>query len=88
VAGGAAVGAMIGGRMGLHRGGAAALGGLIAFLAAHASYRMRRSLSRRVGRVEAALIEDALVTGMAVAGARRLKPNQRLMRVAPRYLRG
>jgi len=88
VAAGAVVGAMVGEQMGLHRGGAAALGGLIAFVATHATYRMRRSLSRRVGRVEAALIEDALVAGMAVAGARRLRSNQRLMRVTPRYLRG
>lgn len=44
-------------------------GGVFAFVSAHATYRMRQALSERMPDVAAALVEDAIVTGVAAAGA-------------------
>lgn len=73
VAAGALVGAVVGGRTGRSRAGSALLGGLIAFASAHLTYRMRRALSERMPAMAAALVEDGIVTGAAVTGARLLR---------------
>ncbi len=73
IAAGALVGATVGGRAGRNRAGSAILGGLVAFASAHATYRMRRALGRRLPPMAAALVEDAVVVGAAVAGAALLR---------------
>jgi uncharacterized membrane protein len=73
---GALVGAGVGGRTGRSRVGSAILGGLIAFASAHATYRMRRALGKRLPPIAAALVEDAIVVGAAVAGAELLRPHR------------
>jgi uncharacterized membrane protein len=73
VAAGAIVGAAVGSRTGRNRAGFALAGGLIAFASAHATYRMRRALSRRLPALSAALVEDAIVIGAVVAGAALLR---------------
>ena len=73
IAAGALVGATVGSRAGRNRAGSAILGGLVAFASAHATYRMRRALGRRLPPMAAALVEDALVVGAAVAGAELLR---------------
>ncbi len=73
VAAGALVGATIGGRMERNRAGSTILGGLVAFASAHATYRMRRALGRRLPPMAAALLEDAIVVGAAWAGAELLR---------------
>jgi uncharacterized membrane protein len=75
VAAGAIVGAMVGGRVGRSRTGSALFGGLIAFASAHATYRLRRSLGKRLPPVAAALVEDAIVVGAALTGATLLRSN-------------
>jgi uncharacterized membrane protein len=73
IAAGALVGATVGRRTGRNRAGSAILGGLVAFASAHATYRMRRALGRRLPAMAAALVEDAIVVGAAVAGAELLR---------------
>jgi uncharacterized membrane protein len=51
----------------------AVIGGLVAFLSAHATFRMRRALSAHLPAVSAALVEDAIVVGTAVTGAALLR---------------
>jgi uncharacterized membrane protein len=69
VVAGALLGVAIGHRSGRSRGEMAVIGGLIAFLSAHATFRMRRALSAHLPAVSAALVEDAIVIGAAVTGA-------------------
>ena len=70
VAAGALVGSIAGGRTRRNRGESAVIGGLVAFASAHATYRMRRALCARLPAVAAALVEDAIVVGVAAtAGA-------------------
>ena len=69
VVAGALLGVAIGSRSGRNRGEMAVIGGLIAFLSAHATFRMRRALSAHLPAVSAALVEDAIVVGAAVTGA-------------------
>jgi uncharacterized membrane protein len=83
IAAGALVGGIVGGRTGRDRRMSAAIGGLIAFASAHATYRLRRALSAHLPAVTAALIEDAIVVGAAVTGAALLRPKG-LRRVEPR----
>jgi uncharacterized membrane protein len=73
VAAGALVGAAVGRRTGRNRFGSAVLGGLVAFASAHATYRIRRALGKRLPPLAAALVEDALVVGAAVAGTELLR---------------
>jgi len=73
IAAGALVGATVGRRTGRNRAGSAIFGGLVAFASAHATYRMRRALGRRLPAMAAALVEDAIVAGAAVAGAELLR---------------
>ena len=73
VVAGALLGMAIGGRGGRNRGEMAVIGGLIAFLSAHATFRMRRALSAHLPAVSAALVEDAIVVGAAVTGAALLR---------------
>ena len=73
IAAGALVGATIGSRTGRNRIGSAILGALVAFASAHATYRMRRALGRRLPLLAAAFVEDAIVVGAAVAGAELLR---------------
>jgi len=73
IAAGALVGATVGRRTGRNRAGSAILGGLVAFASAHATYRMRRALGRRLPAMAAALVEDAIVAGAAMAGAELLR---------------
>jgi uncharacterized membrane protein len=55
---------------------AAIVGGLVAFAAAHISFRLRRRLSRATSPAFAALVEDATVLALARRGAR-LAPSRR-----------
>jgi uncharacterized membrane protein len=73
VAAGMLVGAGVANRTGRNRAGSAILGGLVAFASAHATYRMRRALGKRLPPMVAALVEDAVVVGAAVAGAKLLR---------------
>jgi len=73
VVAGALLGIAVGGRSGRNRREMAVVGGLIAFLSAHATFRMRRALSAHLPAVSAALIEDAIVIGAAVTGAALLR---------------
>ena len=68
VAAGALVGATVGGRTRRDRHDSAIIGGLVAFASAHATYRMRRALRARLPAVAAALVEDAIVVGVAATG--------------------
>jgi uncharacterized membrane protein len=77
IAAGAFVGAAVGRRTGMGRGEAALIGGLIAFASTHVTYRMRRSLARRLSPQVAALVEDAVVLGTAAAGAALLRSERR-----------
>lgn len=70
---GALIGAAVARRTGRDRVLAATVGAISAYVGAHLSYRMRRSLIRRVPRVAAALIEDAAVIALARAGAKQLR---------------
>jgi uncharacterized membrane protein len=83
IAAGTLVGAMVGNRTGRNRGTSAIIGGLIAFASAHATYRLRRALSERLPPVTAALVEDTVVLGAAVAGGAMLR-SARLSRVGPK----
>ena len=76
VAAGALVGAVVGSRSGGNRVGLAVVGGLIAFASAHLTYRMRRALSERMPAMAAALVEDGLVAGAVMTGARLLRSNR------------
>lgn len=73
VAAGALVGAIVGGRTGANRAEAALIGGAVAFASTHATFRMRRALSRRLPPLAAAFVEDAIVVGAASAGAAMLR---------------
>jgi uncharacterized membrane protein len=70
-------GALVGIAVSRYRGGnrseLAVIGGLVALLSAHATFRMRRALSAHLPPVSAALVEDAIVVGAAVAGAALLR---------------
>src|SRR4051812_26189144 len=65
LAAGAVIGAVVGGRVGMNRRDSAIIGGFVAFVSAHATYRMRRALDERLPALAAALIEDAVVVGAA-----------------------
>jgi len=69
---GASLGAIVAGRTGTNRGEAAIVGAVIALASAHASYRIRRMLSRMLPPTAAALVEDAIILASATAGARML----------------
>lgn len=73
VVAGAVVGVAVGGRAGRNRVQSAVIGGLIAFASAHATFRLRRALGRRLPPVAAALVEDAMVVGAVAAGAALLR---------------
>src|SRR6476659_7029161 len=73
IAAGALVGATVGRRTGRNRAGSAILGGRRAIEKTHNTYRMRRALGRRLPAMAAALVEDAIVAGAAVAGAELLR---------------
>jgi hypothetical protein len=55
---------------------AAAIGAATAFASTHATYRVRRALMQRMPAVSAALVEDAMVAGVAVVGATLLRRRQ------------
>jgi uncharacterized membrane protein len=69
VAAGAVVGASIAQMRGEDRRAPAIAGAVIAFLAAHASFRLRRVLSDEILSFAAGLVEDAIVIGVASLGA-------------------
>lgn len=69
VAAGAVVGAAIAQMQGDDRRTPAIAGALIAFLGAHASFRMRRALSNEMPSFAAGLVEDVIVVGVASLGA-------------------
>jgi uncharacterized membrane protein len=73
IAAGALVGVTVGHRTGRNGAASAILGGLVAYVSAHATYRMRRALGRRLPPMAAALLEDAIVVGAALAGAELLR---------------
>jgi uncharacterized membrane protein len=74
VVAGALLGIAVGGRRRRNRRELAIVGGLIAFLSAHATFRLRRALSAHLSALSAALVEDAIVVGAAVTGAALLHP--------------
>jgi len=84
IAAGAVVGAIVGGRAGMNRGQSAILGGLVVFVSAHATYRMRRALGERLPAVAAALVEDAIVVAAAAAGAALLRRSARRAAEGPK----
>ena len=69
MAAGALIGALVGRRTGMNPRAAAAIGAMTAFASTHATYRVRRALMARMPAVTAAFVEDALVAGVAAAGA-------------------
>ena len=69
VAAGAVIGAVIGAATQRDRTTMAIAGGVIAFLSAQATYRMRRGLSSRMPALAAALVEDLSILGIASVGA-------------------
>jgi uncharacterized membrane protein len=73
VAAGALVGAIAGGRTRRNRGESAMIGGLVAFASARTTLRMRRALSARLPALAAAVVEDAIVVGIAATGAAMLR---------------
>jgi len=73
VVAGALLGIAVGGRTGANRSELAVIGGLIAFLSAHATFRLRRALSAHLPAASAAVVEDAIVVGAAVTGAALLR---------------
>jgi len=73
VVAGALLGIAVSRRRAGNRSELAVVGGLVAFLSAHATFRMRRALSAHLPPVSAALVEDAIVVGAAVAGAALLR---------------
>jgi uncharacterized membrane protein len=73
IAAGSLVGVVVGARTRRSRVRSAIVGGLVAYASAHATYRMRRALGRRLPAVAAALIEDVVVLGAAAAGAALLR---------------
>ena len=75
IAAGTVVGASVSGRAGRNRIASAVFGGLIAYASAHATYRIRRALGRRLRPIAAALVEDAVVIGAAAVGAAILNRN-------------
>jgi len=85
VVAGALLGIAVGGRGRRKRRELAVAGGLIAFLSAHATFRMRRALSAHLPAVSAALVEDAIVIGAAVTGAALLRRRGRFASQPIRY---
>jgi len=73
VAAGALVGVLVGRRTGVNPRAAALIGAITAFASTHATFRLRRALTARMPAVSAALVEDAMVAGVAMAGARLLR---------------
>lgn len=69
VASGAIIGATVGGMTGRNRTLGAAIGGLMALIAAEATFRLRAELSRHMPAGLAAVVEDTLVLAAATAGA-------------------
>ena len=69
VAVGALIGAIVAKRTERNPLALAMAGGVFAFVSAHATYRMRQALSEHMPDVAAALVEDAIVTGVAALGA-------------------
>ena len=86
VAAGAVVGASVARMEGLDRRSAAIGGAVVSFAAAHASYRLRALLAKRVPGFVAGLLEDVLIVGVAVAGAA-LLPSSASLRNTPRRTR-
>lgn len=76
VAAGALIGAAVAHRARTDGARAAIVGGLVAFAAAHITFRLRRRLSRATSPAFAALMEDAAVLALARRGAR-LAPRRR-----------
>jgi uncharacterized membrane protein len=68
VVAGAVVGASVARSAGVARREPAIGGALVAFVAAHVSYRLRRALARDLPAFAAGLVEDAVVIGIAAAG--------------------
>jgi uncharacterized membrane protein len=66
---GAAVGASVARLKGADRQSSAVAGALIAFASAHVSFRLRRELASHMPAFAAGLVEDALIIGIAAAGA-------------------
>ena len=66
---GAVVGASVARMAGFDRRSAAIGGAAVSFAAAHLSYRLRAALAEAVPGFVAGLIEDALIVGIAAAGA-------------------
>jgi len=73
MAAGALIGVLVARRTGMDPRAAAAIGAITAFASTHATYRMRRALMARMPALGAALVEDALVAGVAAAGAALLR---------------
>ena len=75
MAAGALVGVLVGRRTGMNPRVAAVVGAATAFASTHATYRVRRALMTRMPAVTAAFVEDAMVAGVAAAGAALLRRN-------------
>jgi len=73
IAAGALVGATVGRRTGRNRAGSAILGGRGVFTRKKATHKMRRALGRRLPAMAAALVEETIVAGAAMAGAELLR---------------
>jgi uncharacterized membrane protein len=67
-AAGALIGATIAASARRHRAAGAAVGTVVALLAAHLSFRARRALADRLVPTAAAVVEDVVVCSVAVAG--------------------
>lgn len=76
VAAGAVIGAAVAGIAGRDRRNAAIGGAVAAFVGAHLSFQLRKSLSRHMPALLAAVIEDAAVLTLAAAGTRLLGPRR------------
>lgn len=69
IAAGAVIGAILARRARADPVALAIAGGLTALVSAHATYRMRHSLTERLPALGAALVEDVMVLAAAAAGA-------------------
>jgi uncharacterized membrane protein len=73
-AAGAFIGASVAQATGRDRVAGAIMGSLFAIAGAQLSFRLRRTLTRALPAVAAALVEDAIVVGAARLGAKRIAP--------------
>jgi uncharacterized membrane protein len=76
VAAGAVIGAAVANITGHERRNAAIGGAVAAFVGAHLSFQFRKSLSRHLPSVLAAVVEDVAVLGLAAAGTALLGPRR------------